>query len=54
MPTYEFECNKCAHKFNMIETMKEHDKHEEKCPECGSTDIKNLISTVNVQTSKKS
>lgn len=54
MPLYEFECNKCKHKFNLVESISEHDKHAEKCPKCGSSDIKSLISAVNVQTSKKS
>ena len=54
MPVYEFECKKCGYKFDLVETINQHDKHREKCPECGSKSIRNIISTVNVQTSKKS
>ena len=54
MPTYEFECRKCGHKFDLMESVAEHDKHREKCPECGSAEITSLISSVNVVTSKKS
>ena len=54
MPTYEFECKKCGHKFNLVESIVAHDQHKEQCPQCSSKDIKNLISTVNVKTSKKS
>lgn len=54
MPTYEFECRKCGHKFNMLESISEHDKHKEKCPKCDAQDVKALVSTVNVKTSKKS
>ncbi len=54
MPTYEFECNKCGHKFNMLESISEHDKHKEKCPKCDVQDVKALVSMVNVKTSRKS
>ena len=54
MPTYEFECKKCGHRFNLMESVSEHDKHREKCPQCASAEIQSLISKVNVQTSKKS
>ena len=54
MPTYEFECNKCGHKFNVLESVSDHDKHKERCPKCDAQDVKALISAVNVKTSKKS
>ena len=54
MPTYEFECRKCRHRFNLVESITEHDKHWEKCPRCAGTDIQSLISAVNVKTSRKS
>ena len=54
MPTYEFECNKCGHKFNLLETINEHDKHKEKCPKCGDQEVRARLSAVNVKTSKKS
>ena len=54
MPTYEFECKKCSHKFNLMETINEHDQHREKCPQCTSSDVKPLVSAVNVKTSRKS
>lgn len=54
MPTYEFECKKCSHKFNLMESVAAHDKHREKCPRCASTKVQSLISVVNVKTSKKS
>lgn len=54
MPVYEFECKKCSHRFTLEETISQHDKHQEKCPKCGSKSIQNIISTVNVRTSKKS
>ena len=54
MPIYDFKCNNCGHLFDMIETLEEHDKHKEKCPKCKSEDIERVLSTVSVQTSKKS
>ena len=54
MPTYELECNKCGHTFNMLESISDHDKHKERCPSCDSEDVKALVSAVNVKTSKKS
>ena len=54
MPTYEFECRKCLHRFNLVESISEHDKHREKCPKCASAEVQSLISAVNLKTSKKS
>ena len=34
MPTYEYECKKCLHKFTIIKAMK-HSTTSEKCPCCG-------------------
>ncbi|MFA6321119.1 MAG: FmdB family zinc ribbon protein [Candidatus Omnitrophota bacterium] len=33
MPTYEYECDKCKHKFDAFQTMTA--KPIKKCPECG-------------------
>ena len=33
MPTYEYECDKCKHKFDVFQSMSA--KHLKKCPECG-------------------
>ena len=54
MPTYEFKCKKCGNRFEMAESIGQHDKHKEKCPECGSKSIKNVISAASVKTAKKS
>ena len=55
MAHYEFECTKCGHRFSEEQTFSEHDKHKKKkCPECGSTNTEQLISTVYAKTSKKS
>ena len=33
MPTYEYECEKCKHKFETFQSMTA--KHLKACPECG-------------------
>lgn len=40
MPTYEYECKKCGHHFEMFQKMT--DKHAEKCPKCSGA-VKRLI-----------
>jgi putative FmdB family regulatory protein len=55
MPDYEFQCSKCSKVFTDHETFAEHDKHPAvKCPECGSTEVRQVVSPVGVKTSKKS
>lgn len=54
MPIYEFQCKKCGEHFSLAEPLKEHDKHEEKCPKCGGQEVEQVIAAVNVRTSKKS
>ena len=55
MPDYEFECSKCSKVFTDHETFAEHDKHPKvKCPQCGSTEVRQVVAPVGVKTSKKS
>ena len=55
MPAYEYECEECQKVFVDIQTFAEHEEHRPvKCPKCGSEKVHQLISSVHVQTSKKS
>jgi putative FmdB family regulatory protein len=54
MPTYEFKCRQCGKKFTLTETYSDRDRHDEKCPKCGSEEVEQLISSVYAKTSKKS
>lgn len=54
MPEYEFECRDCGQRFSLEESMTEHERHNEKCPKCGSRKVEPLLSPVFVKTSKKS
>ncbi len=43
MPTYEYECNACGHKFEEFQSMT--DKPLRKCPECRKLKLQRLIGT---------
>ncbi len=40
MPTYEYECSSCGHRFEVFQSIK--DRPRRKCPECGKG-VKRLI-----------
>ena len=40
MPTYDYKCSDCGHKFEFFQSMK--DEHLKDCPECGGN-VKRLI-----------
>lgn len=42
MPTYEYECTSCKHKFEILQSITE--KPKTKCPQCGKK-LKKLISS---------
>jgi putative FmdB family regulatory protein len=54
MPNYAFQCRACEESFEVRESLKEHDRHREKCPKCGSGKISQRFGSVYVKTSKKS
>jgi putative FmdB family regulatory protein len=57
MPTYEFRCEKCHKRFDVVWSLAEYGKRikeKRKCPTCGSTRVVKTVSMVEVKTSKKS
>ncbi|HUK83646.1 MAG TPA: FmdB family zinc ribbon protein [Verrucomicrobiae bacterium] len=42
MPTYEYECQKCHHRFELFQSIKE--KPKRSCPNCGGR-VKRLLGT---------
>ena len=57
MPTYDFECQKCGHKFEETMPFAVYEKKEKtgfRCPKCHSKKVEQLILGMTVQTSKKS
>jgi len=43
MPTYDYKCKSCGHRFEVFQSMKEAPKR--KCPECGKNSLERLIGT---------
>ena len=43
MPTYDYKCNGCGHRFELYQSMK--DSPKRKCPECGKNTLERLIGT---------
>lgn len=43
MPTYEYKCGACQHRFEQFQSMK--DKALKKCPSCGKAKLERLIGT---------
>jgi len=41
MPTYDYVCDACEHKFELFQSMK--DDPKTKCPECGKKKLRRLI-----------
>jgi putative FmdB family regulatory protein len=41
MPTYEYECDACKHRFEAFQMMS--DAHLKKCPKCGKSKLQRLI-----------
>jgi putative FmdB family regulatory protein len=54
MPTYEFKCEKCKKRFELIMTVSEYDSKKIRCPKCKSTRVRQQISSFQTITSKKS
>lgn len=43
MPTYDYECDACHHKFELFQSI--NDSHLKKCPECGKLKLRRLFGT---------
>ena len=43
MPTYDYECDACDHKFELFQSISEPVKR--KCPECGKLKLRRLFGT---------
>lgn len=41
MPTYDFQCRQCSHKFTAMMSIQE--KEKAICPKCGSKDVNQLF-----------
>ncbi len=54
MPVYEYVCNECHTSFEVILTIKEHDKEEVICPKCKSKKVEQDVAEFFAVTSRKS
>jgi len=54
MPTYEYLCEACKKEFSLIQSFREHEKGNVKCPKCKSKKVKQIISLFTAKTSRKS
>jgi len=56
MAQYEFECEKCSHRYTVEESFGEHERRrsQPKCRKCGSQKVRRLLGSVHVQTARKS
>ncbi len=54
MPIYEYECEACHRRFSETLSIREHDTHQPRCPECGSDNVQRVVSQVSVKTQRKS
>lgn len=43
MPTYDYECDACEHKFELFQSISE--PVQKKCPECGKLKLRRLFGT---------
>ena len=54
MPTYEFFCHTCAKPFSKTLTLKEYEEGTVVCPDCGSDEVEQRLSSFYAVTSRKS
>jgi putative FmdB family regulatory protein len=54
MPLYEYFCQKCGKEVTLTMTMREHETATAACPQCGSKELRPLMSSIFTQTSRKS
>ncbi len=51
---YMFQCDKCSARFEVVESLAEHEMHREKCPHCGTSKVHQRYGKVHVKTARKS
>ena len=54
MPSHQFVCQECANRFDVVESVAERERHRQQCPGCGSRDVHQNLSGIQVRTARKS
>lgn len=53
MPFYEYECQGCKKVFTLVRSLREHDTQAAACPQCGSKEIRQLMTSFTAKTDSK-
>ena len=54
MPTYDYACSKCRHRFTLSMSVKQYETKRVQCPKCKSRQVEQQWRPFYVVTSKKS
>ena len=54
MPTYDFHCEKCDKSFSVTISISDYEKKKFSCPKCNGKKLKQMITSFQTVTSKKS
>ncbi len=54
MPVYDFICEKCSKPFTLDLSVSEYEKKKFRCPKCKGEKVKQLVTSFQTITSKKS
>ncbi|MFW6060848.1 MAG: FmdB family zinc ribbon protein [Phycisphaeraceae bacterium] len=56
MPTYDYRCKKCGHRFEQMMTLSQHEHRKQKpaCPKCKSHAVEQVPAAFQAVTSSKS
>ncbi len=53
MPFYDLKCRDCGKEFNIMASMSDRERQAIKCPDCGSRELDQIFSNVNIIRSRK-
>ena len=54
MPTYVYRCQPCDRPFEIVRSMREHEREAPRCPECNGKRVEPVLTPFFARTSRKS
>ena len=54
MPSYDFRCTQCEHRFEIALSYQEYDQKQVRCPECGGQRVERVIKPIRIAKSEES
>ena len=54
MPVYEYSCQKCKKRFEIVQRITDHGTKAVTCPKCKAKKVERRWSSVSIETSRKS